>query len=199
MAGELPADAKGLVDVANASSERLVRLIGDVLDIQKMEAGQMDYRREDQPVLPIVEGAVAAMDSFAAQAGIKLAFEAGDGAGALRAAVDRDRITQVLTNLLSNAIKFSEAGGEVLTRLGMDGARLRIAVIDHGAGIPEAFRGRIFQRFAQADSKDSRKKGGTGLGLSICQTIVEEHGGRIWFETEEGAGTSFFVELPALA
>jgi signal transduction histidine kinase len=170
-----------------------------VLDIQKMEAGQMDYRREDQPMLPIVEGAVAAMDSFAAQAGVKLAFEAGPAAGAQRADVDRDRITQVLTNLLSNAIKFSETGGEVLTRLSDEGGRLRIAVIDHGAGIPEAFRGRIFQRFAQADSADSRKKGGTGLGLSICQTIVEEHGGRIWFETEEGKGTSFFVELPALA
>ena len=199
MAGELPDDAKGLVDVANASSERLVRLIGDVLDIQKMEAGQMDYRREEQAMLRIVEGAVAAMDSFAAQAGVQLGFEAGEGAGKLRAEVDRDRITQVLTNLLSNAIKFSEAGGEVLTRLSFDAGRLRIAVIDHGAGIPEAFRGRIFQRFAQADSADSRKKGGTGLGLSICQTIVEEHGGRIWFETEEGVGTTFFVELPATA
>jgi PAS domain S-box-containing protein len=199
MAGDLPDDAKGLVDVASASSERLVRLIGDVLDIQKMEAGQMAYRREDQAMLPIVEGAVAAMDSFAAQAGVTLAFEAGEGAAKLRAEVDRDRITQVLTNLLSNAIKFSETGSEVLTRLSDAGGKLRIAVIDHGAGIPEAFRGRIFQRFAQADSADSRKKGGTGLGLSICQAIVEEHGGRIWFETEEGAGTSFFVELPALA
>ncbi|CAH0316645.1 Sensor protein kinase WalK [Massilia sp. Bi118] len=197
MAGELPADAKGLVDVASASSERLVRLIGDVLDIQKMEAGQMDYRREDQGMLRIVEGAVAAMDSFAAQAGVTLAFEAGEGAGKLRAEVDHDRITQVLTNLLSNAIKFSEPGSEVLTRLSDEGGKLRIAVIDHGTGIPEAFRGRIFQRFAQADSADSRKKGGTGLGLSICQTIVEEHGGRIWFETAEGEGTSFFVELPA--
>jgi PAS domain S-box-containing protein len=199
MAGELPADAKGLVDVASASTERLVRLIGDVLDIQKMEAGQMDYRRADQPVLPIVEAAVATMGSFAAQAGVKLAFEAGIEAGALHAEVDRDRITQVLTNLLSNAIKFSEAGGEVLMRLRAEDGLVRIAVIDHGAGIPEAFRGRIFQRFAQADSADSRKKGGTGLGLSICRTIVEEHGGRIWFETEEGEGTAFFVELPASA
>jgi PAS domain S-box-containing protein len=198
MAGELPPDAQGLVGVANASSERLVRLIGDVLDIQKMEAGQMDYRREDRPVLPIVEAAVAAMDSFAAQAGVGLAFEAGAAAAGLRAEVDRDRLTQVLTNLLSNAIKFSNAGGEVLTFL--DGAAdlLRITVVDHGAGIPAAFRERIFQRFAQADGADSRRNGGTGLGLSICKTIVEEHGGRIWFESVEGEGTSFFVELPAL-
>jgi PAS domain S-box-containing protein len=199
MAGDLPKDAEGLVGVACASTERLVRLIGDVLDIQKMEAGQMDYRFEDQQVAPIVEGAVAAMDSFGAQAEVRLAFEAGEGAGMLRASVDRDRLTQVLTNLLSNAIKFSETGSEVLTRLSAEGAMLRIAVTDHGAGIPEAFRGRIFQRFAQADSADSRKKGGTGLGLSICRTIVEEHGGSIRFETAEGEGTTFFVELPALA
>jgi PAS domain S-box-containing protein len=198
MAGELPEDARGLVGIANASSERLVRLIGDVLDIQKMEAGQMDYQRVVQPVAAIAEGAVAAMDSFAAQAGVGLAFEAGEGAHGLCANVDRDRLTQVLTNLLSNAIKFSETGGAVLTRLEGHGEVLRIAVIDHGAGIPEAFRGRVFQRFAQADSADSRRKGGTGLGLSICRTIVEEHGGRIWFESSEGRGTAFFIELPAL-
>jgi PAS domain S-box-containing protein len=198
MAGELPPDAQGLVGVANASSERLVRLIGDVLDIQKMEAGQMDYRRENLAVLPVVEAAVAAMDSFAAQAGVRLGFEAFEGAAGLHADIDRDRITQVLTNLLSNAIKFSDEGSEVLTFLDGDAGRLRITVVDHGAGIPASFRERIFQRFAQADGADSRRKGGTGLGLSICKTIVEEHGGRIWFESEEGEGTSFFVELPAL-
>jgi PAS domain S-box-containing protein len=198
MAGELPEDARGLVGVASASSERLVRLIGDVLDIQKMEAGQMAYHRAPQPLQPILEAALAAMDSFAAQAGVTLGFEAGEGAGALRAEVDRDRLTQVLTNLLSNAIKFSDTGGAVLTRLEAQGGTLQVSVTDHGAGIPEAFRGRIFQRFAQADAADSRRKGGTGLGLSICKTIVEEHGGRIRFETAEGQGTTFFVELPAI-
>jgi PAS domain S-box-containing protein len=198
MAGELPADARDLVGIASASSERLVRLIGDVLDIQKMEAGQMAYHRVAQEVAPIAKGALAAMDSFAVQAGVTLAFEAGEGADTLRAEVDRDRLTQVLTNLLSNAIKFSEAGGEVLVRLAsLEG--VRICVTDHGAGIPEAFHGRIFQRFAQADAADSRRSGGTGLGLSICKTIVEEHDGRIRFETLEGKGTTFFVELPAIA
>jgi PAS domain S-box-containing protein len=197
MAGELPADAKGLIGVANASSERLVRLIGDVLDIQKMEAGQMDYRREPQPIGPIAAGAVATMDCFASQSGVRLVFAAQADADGVRAEVDRDRLTQVLTNLLSNAIKFSGPGGEVLTRLERHGETLRIAVIDHGAGMPEQFRERVFQRFAQADSADSRKKGGTGLGLNICKTIVEEHGGRIWFDSTEGLGTSFFVELPA--
>jgi signal transduction histidine kinase len=150
-------------------------------------------------VAPIVAGAVAAMDSFAGQAGVRLAFEAGPGADALRAEVDRDRLTQVLANLLSNAIKFSESGGEVRTRLDAQGATLRIAVTDHGIGIPAAFHDRVFQRFAQADSADSRKKGGTGLGLSICRTIVDEHGGSIWFDSVEGEGTTFFVELPVAA
>jgi signal transduction histidine kinase len=129
---------------------------------------------------------------------VSLAFEADGAAESLRAEVDRDRLTQVLTNLLSNAIKFSEKGSEVLTRLASEGSSVRIVVSDRGAGIPEAFRERIFQRFAQADAADSRRNGGTGLGLSICKTIVEEHGGRIWFDTAEGVGTSFFVELPAL-
>jgi len=198
MAGELPEAAKGLVGIANASSERLVRLIGDVLDIQKMEAGQMDYRREVQRIAPIAEGAVAAMESFAAQAGVRLAFEVEDGAEGLHAEVDRDRLTQVLANLLSNAVKFSEAGGAVLTRVESHGEMVLIAVADRGDGIPEQFRGRVFQRFAQADSADSRRKGGTGLGLSICKAIVEEHGGRIRFESTEGEGTRFFVELPAV-
>ncbi|MGB9109838.1 MAG: ATP-binding protein, partial [Telluria sp.] len=138
-------------------------------------------------------------DSFAVQAGVRLAFDAGAGAAQLRAYVDRDRLTQVLTNLLSNAIKFSDTGGEVRVRLDALDETLRIAVADHGAGIPAAFHERVFQRFAQADSADSRKKGGTGLGLSICRTIVEEHGGAIWFDSVEGEGTTFFIELPVTA
>jgi PAS domain S-box-containing protein len=197
MAGELPPGAAGLVNVANASSERLVRLIGDVLDLQKMDAGRMAFEREVQPVAPIAEGAVASMQSFAASAGVTLDYACAPDAAGVCAAVDRDRIVQVLTNLLSNAVKFSEAGGTVSTRVECDGERVLLAVADRGAGIPAAFRDRIFQRFAQADGADSRRKGGTGLGLSICKTIVEEHGGSIWFDSVEGQGTTFTVSLPA--
>jgi PAS domain S-box-containing protein len=199
MAGELPADARGLVAVANASSGRLVRLIGDVLDIQKMEAGRMGFERAVQPLMPVAESAVASMQSVAAQAGVTLACVAAPGADALVAEVDRDRLAQVLTNLLSNAIKFSEPGTMVRTRLEAYGDCARLAVVDEGAGIPEAFRARVFQRFAQADGADSRRQGGTGLGLSICKTIVEEHGGNIWFDSAEGMGTTFYVELPLAA
>jgi PAS domain S-box-containing protein len=197
MAGELPPGARGLVDVANASSERLVRLVGDVLDLQKIEAGQMDVRRELQPLLPVAQAALEAMGCLAGQAGVALVCHAAPGAARLRAAIDRDRITQVLTNLLSNAVKFSQRGGTVTLALEGHAGWVRIAVSDHGAGIPEHFRARVFHRFAQADGADSRRQGGTGLGLSICKSIVEEHGGRIRFDSVQGEGTTFYVELPA--
>jgi len=196
MAGELPADAQVLVGIANASSERLVRLIGEVLDIQKMDAGRMDFERKPQPVWPIAEAAVASMASLAAQSGVTLACQAGPGADGLQATVDRDRITQVLANLLSNAVKFSEAGTTVLTRVEDGGGCVRLSVADQGSGIPEAFRGRVFQRFAQADGTNSRRSGGTGLGLSICKAIVDEHGGTIRFDSVVGQGTTFTIELP---
>jgi PAS domain S-box-containing protein len=199
IAGELPPDAQELVGIANASSGRLVRLIGEVLDIQKMEAGGMALERRVQPVLPVLEEAVASMASLAGQAGVALACAAGPGAEALCAAIDRDRMMQVLTNLLSNAIKFSGTGTMVSTRVEAHGARVRLAVSDHGAGIPPAFRERVFQRFAQADGADSRRKNGTGLGLSICKAIVEQHGGMIGFDSEVGQGTTFWVELAAVA
>jgi PAS domain S-box-containing protein len=197
MAGELPAGARGLVDVANASSARLVRLVGDVLDLQKIEAGRMDVRCELQPLLPVGQSALAAMACIAAQAGVSLACHAAPGTSRLRAAIDRDRITQVLTNLLSNAIKFSEPGGTVTLALEAHEDWVCLAVSDRGAGIPGHFRERVFQRFAQANGADSRRQGGTGLGLSISKRLVEEHGGRIRFDSVEGEGTTFYVELPA--
>jgi len=198
MAGELPADAQGLVGIANASSERLVRLIGEVLDIQKMDAGRMEFAREAQPLVPVAESAVASMATLAGQAGVTLRCETGPGAAALRASIDRDRITQVLANLLSNAVKFSEAGTTVTTRVEDGGGCVRVSVTDQGSGIPEAFRDRVFQRFAQADGTNSRRSGGTGLGLSICKAIVDEHGGTIRFDSVVGQGTTFVVELPAV-
>jgi PAS domain S-box-containing protein len=197
MAGELPADAQELVQIARASCDRLMRLIGDVLDIQKIEARQMDYARAVEPLLPLAGYAVAGMQSVAAAAGVTLVCKAGPGGADVCAGVDRDRMMQVLTNLLSNAIKFSEPGDTVVTRVEARGKEAVISVADHGAGIPDAFRERVFQRFAQADGADSRRKGGTGLGLSICKRIVEEHHGTIRFDSTEGRGTTFYVELAA--
>jgi signal transduction histidine kinase len=139
------------------------------------------------------------MQSYADQAGVALSCVAAPGAEGVRVDVDGDRLAQVVTNLLSNAIKFSGPGSTVRTHVEARGDRARLAVADEGAGIPEAFRDRVFQRFAQADGADSRRQGGTGLGLSICKTIVEELGGDIWFDSAEGIGTTFYVELPLAA
>ena len=196
-AGPLPDDARQLIEIANASSGRLVRLINDVLDLQKMDAGAHDLRRTVQPLLPVALDALEAMQAMAADAGVGLACAPEPGAALLCASIDRDRIIQVLTNLLSNAIKFSEAGAQVTLALDAHGDRVRLRVIDRGAGIPEAFRAQVFQRFAQADATDTRRRGGTGLGLSITKSIVERHGGRIRFDSVVGAGTTFTVELPA--
>ena len=107
-----------------------------------------------------------------------------------------DRLMQVLNNLLSNAAKFSPVHGTVEITVVRQGNTVRVAVVDHGAGIPAEFRGRIFQKFAQADSSDTRPKGGTGLGLSIARAIVEKHGGQLDFTSEAGAGATFFFDLP---
>jgi signal transduction histidine kinase len=142
----------------------------------------------------LVDHALQAMQGYASQMGVALARDCGAAAQGLVARVDHDRMTQVLTNLLSNAVKFSRRGDTVTVRLEALGARARISVVDHGGGIPDEFRPRVFQRFAQADSADSRAKGGTGLGLSICKSLVERHGGTIWYESGSG-GTVFHVEL----
>ncbi len=196
MAGELPEDVRGLVDISRQSCERLVRLVNDVLDIQKIESGKMEFHSRVQPLQPLVEHALAAMQGFAQQQGVAVRGDFAPDAVALAANVDGDRITQVLTNLLSNAIKFSPRGEQVVLGLSAYGDRARIAVEDHGCGMPADFMDRVFQPFAQADGADSRQKSGTGLGLSIVKNIVEQHGGTIRFTTAEGDGTTFVVELP---
>mgnify|MGYP000542203309 CR=1 FL=1 len=196
IAGDLPPDVANLVDIAHQSSERLVRLVNDVLDIQKIEAGSMQFERHAQPLLPVAEHALESMQAYAAQMGVTLRLDCEDEARALSAAIDPDRLVQVLTNLLSNAIKFSPRGGQVTLGLSRHAGGARLSVRDQGAGIPADFQPRVFQRFAQADGADTRQKGGTGLGLSITRSLVEEHGGQISFETKPGAGTVFRVDLP---
>ena len=196
MAGELPPDVAQLVSVANESSERLVRMVNDVLDLQKIEAGGMQFERRPQLLLPVAEHALDSMQGYAAQLGVQLRLDCSEPARDLAAAIDRDRLVQVLTNLLSNAVKFSPRDGTVTLELAEHGDCARLAVHDQGAGIPPEFQGRVFQRFAQADGADTRQKGGTGLGLSITKSLVEEHGGRIGFETAAGKGTTFIVDLP---
>jgi len=196
-AGELPPKAARLVEIAHSNATRLVRLINDILDIEKIEAGRMQFDIRPLELDALLQKTVQQSAGFAAKYEVRIDLASPPaGAGVL---ADEDRLMQVLTNLLSNAIKFSPPGGVVSLRVEPLDRRYRISVEDHGTGIPESFRSRIFGKFAQADSSDTRQKGGTGLGLSIVREIVQRLGGSISFDSTEGEGTVFHVDLPAAA
>ena len=198
-AGAVPEKAQSLLEIAHKNSERLVGLVNDILDIEKIESGRMEFRQDRLDAGVLVGQAVEANQAYAAQHHVDYRV-VSDGVGVtLPVQGDADRLIQVLTNLLSNAAKFSPSGGVVDVTVEGSGGQVRIGVRDRGAGIPEAFRSRIFQRFAQADASDVRRKGGTGLGLSIAKAIVERHGGRIGFEAAEGGGTRFWFTLPLVS
>ena len=198
MAGELPPDAMDLLDVSHKSAQRLVRLINDVLDVEKIESGGMSYQFSAQPLLALVQQAITSIQAYADEFNVRIELVAEPCNDLVN--VDADRIVQVIVNLLSNAAKFSPAGGAVVTvRLAPRGSVIRLLVTDTGSGIPLEFQERVFQRFAQADSSDRRQKGGTGLGLNICKTIIDAHHGTIEFSSFPGKGTEFYFDLPLVA
>jgi PAS domain S-box-containing protein len=194
MAGELPPDAKELIAISHDSTERLIRLVNDILDVERIASGKVEYRMARQPLRPLVEQAIRDTRAYAEGLGIEMRFAEGPE---LHAEMDGDRIVQVCVNLLSNAIKFSPPGGTVEVAVTRHDDRVRVSVVDHGEGIAPEFGARLFERFAQADATDRRTKGGTGLGLNICRSIVQAQGGTIAFESEPGVRTEFFFELPA--
>lgn len=195
VAGKLPAPLTDLVNIAKNNCDRLVRLINDILDIEKIESGKLTLRLQRLDVTGVMRQAMAANEGYAGQHGVTCTLEAP--ADPALAQIDSDRLIQVATNLLSNAIKFSPAQGTVAVRVSRRAGMVRVEVQDQGPGIPAEFRERIFQKFSQADSSDTRTRGGTGLGLSITKQLVERMGGSIDFCTEGGAGTTFWFELPA--
>jgi PAS domain S-box-containing protein len=194
VAEDFPKKPRSMIDIAYSNSDRLVRLINDILDIEKIESGKIDFRMEALDLMPLVERAIEENKGFADRHEVTLAIV--DTVSEAMVEGDQDRLLQVLTNLLSNAVKFSPEGESVEVSASRKNGGYRVAVKDHGPGIPEAFRERIFGKFTQADSSDTRKKGGTGLGLSISKAIVEEHGGAIGFDTQTGDGATFFFDLP---
>jgi PAS domain S-box-containing protein len=194
--GEIPRRAQSLLTIANNNCERLVRLINDILDVEKIESGNMRFDLAHQGILPLVEQAIQSTQAFGAQHQVRFVLD--PASTDVDVSVDADRLTQVIVNLLSNAAKFSTAGTEVRLSIDRNEDFVRVSVRDQGPGIGKEFQSRIFQKFAQADASDTRKKGGTGLGLSISRAIIEKHRGRIGFVTDEGAGTEFFFELPAV-
>ncbi|WP_120716328.1 CHASE3 domain-containing protein [Tsuneonella amylolytica] len=192
--GPLNEKAARLVNIAHGNCERLIRLINDILDIEKIESGKMQFDLRRMMLGPLVDRTAAANRGFADKHGVTVETQLPPWPIAVMG--DPDRLEQLLTNLVSNAIKHSPEGGVVEIGIGNAGQRARIEVRDRGAGVPEAFRGRIFGKFAMADQSDSRARGGTGLGLAIAREITERHGGTVGFEDRTGGGTVFFVELP---
>jgi len=192
--GTLPAKADELLWVAQRNSDHLTFLINDILDVEKLAAGKMTLAFRDQPLAPIVEQALADNAPFGEEREVPLLLEST--LPELRVDVDHQRLRQALSNLLSNAIKFSPAGSAVTVAVQRRDDRVEIRVTDRGAGVPEAFRERIFQKFAQADATDTRRQGGTGLGLAITRELVERMHGRVGFDSPPGQGASFWIRLP---
>ncbi len=205
-----------VIEIAAESAERLVRLVNDILELERLESGKISLALQQCNAADLIKEAIDTMQVMANRAGITLSISPVS----IQLNADRDRIIQVLTNLLGNAIKFSPSGSTVwLTvesgakdwglgnlesplRIGDNGdfpkpnATVLFKVKDQGRGIPEDKLESIFERFHQVDASDSRKKGGTGLGLAICRSIVQQHGGRIWVESTLGEGSSFYFTLP---
>lgn len=191
--GRLPAEAATFLGMAQQNSERLAVLINDVLDIEKIESGQMEFQLLPVPLGGLLERAVSLNAGYAEKFGVRLELKP---APAVTVNADENRLLQVLTNLMSNAVKYSPAGAAVTISAETRAGAVRVMVADRGPGVPEAFRDRIFGKFAQADSSDTRRKGGTGLGLSISRAIVEKHGGTIGYDSVPGQGATFYFDMP---
>ena len=208
-----PEAMKRMIEIAAIDTERLVRLVNDILDLEKLEMGRISLIHEWCDAADLVQRSVEVMTSSAQEAGVTLEVEAPS----VQIWVAPDRIIQTFTNLLSNAIKFSTVGGvvalraeiidEVILETKSDknclnqpqrllSSHILFSVQDHGRGIPEDKLESIFGRFHQVDASDSRDQGGTGLGLAICRSIAQQHGGQIWVESIWGEGSTFFLALP---
>jgi signal transduction histidine kinase len=190
LGGELDPQGQRLLDAAYRNSQRLVRLVNDLLDLQRIESGTMTFNLRPVELRSLLKQAVEASQAHAGQLGIRLVLKSAPTGARVR--VDSDRMMQVMTNLLSNAAKFSPQGEAVVVDAARSNGGLRVGVTDRGPGVPVEFRDRIFQKFAQAASSD---RGGSGLGLSITKAIVEHMSGHVGFESEPGR-TTFYFDLP---
>lgn len=190
--GTLPPGANRMIDIALDSSERLTRLINDILDIERIESGALPMETGDYRADELIESAASQVQILAAEAEVQVTRGIVNG----RVHADADRVVQTLINLLGNAIKFSPPGSEVMVSAAPRGALVQFTVSDHGRGIPSDKLESVFSRFEQVDSSDAREKGGTGLGLAISRSLVERLGGRIWAEHNRDGGSRFCFTLP---
>jgi len=191
--GEAPERMCEVIERVQTNGRHLLGLINDVLDLTKIEAGQLTLSLADYSLKEVVDGVIIALEPLAVEK--HLALRAEVAADLPTGYGDERRIFQVLMNLVGNAIKFTDEG-EIAIRASAASGSFTVAVCDSGAGIDPSDQARIFQEFQQADSSSTRKKGGTGLGLSIAKRIVEMHKGSIWVESALGMGSMFFFSLP---
>jgi len=194
VAGTLPDAAQHMISIAHKNSQRLGFMINDLLDMEKLIAGKMHFGMRKHLLESLLEQALQTNQPYADQFKVQLVLLPMAGHWVVN--VDAQRFAQVMANLLSNAAKFSPQASRVEVSATCSGDVIRVDVRDYGPGIPQAFRERIFQKFAQADGSDSRKKGGTGLGLAITRELIEHMKGRVGFDSVEGEGTTFWLELP---
>jgi signal transduction histidine kinase/CheY-like chemotaxis protein len=186
---------RGLLEIAAKNSDRLVALINDLLDIDKLESGAIGVAGRPQAVTPVLARTIEAARAKADVRNLRVVLS-GASVDAFVAA-EPDRLQQVFASVIDNAIKFSPHGGVIDVGIAHDGERVRVAVSDQGPGIPQPFRAAVFKRFSQADASSTRIHGGAGLGLAMARTIVTKLGGSLWFDTE--AETTFYIDLPSVA
>jgi len=196
VAGPLPAQASQLLQIAKMNTDRLTRLVNDILDIEKLEFGQLKLQPAETDIAAVMQEALQQNQAYAEQYQVRLTFNGDADPGHYCLYLDKFRLLQVLSNLISNAVKFSPIQAEVQLGYQIVGQFVELRVQDQGCGIAESFRSKIFDKFAQADSSDSRNNQGSGLGLNISKTLVEMMQGRIDFESEIGAGTTFILYFP---
>lgn len=190
--GTLPDEAHEMLAVAIANTDRLVRLVNDLLDVERMQAGRMELTTAPVAAARLIEQSLQVVQATADDAEVALHADPSE----LIVEADADRVVQTLVNLIGNAVKFSPRGAAVAISAQRDGASARFSVHDCGRGIPADKLQAVFERFNQVDASDAREKGGTGLGLSVARGIVEQHGGRIWVESRVGEGATFHFTLP---
>lgn len=196
VASALPERMQKLLRMSQLNAKRLHALINDLLDFEKLSVGKMDLRLEPMSLTALVQQSIESMRHYPAANQVQLSLQMASVED-VRVVVDERRFIQVLTNLLSNAMKFSPINGKVMIEaFPIQHNRVKLWVHDEGPGIPKKFHRRVFEKFAQADSCDTRQRGGTGLGLAITKQLIENMAGSIGFESEEGKGAHFWLELP---
>ncbi|USH01924.1 PAS domain S-box protein [Grimontia kaedaensis] len=191
---ELPAKTQKMLSLALRNCERLTLLINDILDIEKLESGQMTYNFHRNNLYSIITRSVEDNLDYARQHKVGISFQTDTESAYINA--DSTRLQQVMANLLSNAIKYSNVGDTVEVSLSVQKDTYKVEITDTGSGIPSEFHEKIFQRFSQADSSDTRRVGGTGLGLAISKSIIDAHQGEINFFSTQNEGSTFFFTLP---